>query len=220
MPTYAACLLDVYETVLTVDNPARLRAIAEAAGVTPAALREAFAGLSEPLDEGRLGLADATAQALARCGVEADADRVARLLAQDRVAMRELTTVFDDVVPALRALREAGVRTAFVSNCSEDTGPLLADLGLSDLVDVVVLSHEVGSAKPAPRIFEVALEGLGVAAGDAVLVDDQPGFCEGAAAVGIRAVRIDRAGGTGEVADLLQALPLVLGPGAADASAR
>ena len=55
--------------------------------------------------------------------------------------------LYDDVVPFLESLRAAGVPTAFVSNCAENTRPLLDSLGLSDLVDHLVLSCEIGAAK-------------------------------------------------------------------------
>ena len=92
--------------------------------------------------------------------------------------------------------------TAFVSNCADNTRPHLELTGLSGLVDELVLSCEVGVAKPYPGIFEIALDRLGVAAADTLFVDDQPAFCEAAAGLGIRAVLIDRFRGTGDVSDL------------------
>jgi FMN phosphatase YigB (HAD superfamily) len=56
----------------------------------------------------------------------------------------------------------------------------------------VVLSCEVGSAKPSPEIYVTALTDLGVAAADAVFIDDQPTFCVGAEAVGVRPIQISR----------------------------
>ena len=57
-----------------------------------------------------------------------------------------------------------------------------------------MLSCEVGSAKPSPEIYVTALADLGVAAADAVFIDDQPTFCMGAEAVGVRPIRIARDG--------------------------
>ena len=75
-----------------------------------------------------------------------------------------------------------------------------------------MLSCEVGSAKPAPQIFRRALSEAGVAAADALFVDDQAAYCAGAEVLGIGAVRIVRngpvpAGAVGsllEVADYLR----------------
>ena len=55
-----------------------------------------------------------------------------------------------------------------------------------------VLSCEVGAAKPAPEIFQCALDRLAVTAEAAVFVDDQPGYCAGSVAMGIRTVQIVR----------------------------
>ena len=46
--------------------------------------------------------------------------------------------------------------------------------------------------KPYPEIYTTALDELGVAAVDAVFVDDQPTYCVGAEALGIRSIQIAR----------------------------
>jgi HAD superfamily hydrolase (TIGR01509 family) len=100
--------------------------------------------------------------------------------------------LFEDSLPVLRELRRRDVPTAIVSNCSHETPALIARLGLADEVDEVVLSFEVRSAKPDPGIYRTALERLGAAAEDAVFVDDQPAFCDGARAVGLSTMLIVR----------------------------
>jgi len=91
------------------------------------------------------------------------------------------------------------VLIALVSNCGDTTRSLLEDLGVIPLADSVILSCEVGSAKPSPEIYVTALEDLGVAAADAVMIDDQPSFCVGAEAVGVRAIQIVRRDLDGQV---------------------
>ena len=63
---------------------------------------------------------------------------------------------------------------------------------MDKLVDELVLSCEVRSAKPSPGIYRHALSQLGVPAEAAVFVDDQTRFCAGSVAVGIRAAQIVR----------------------------
>ena len=104
------------------------------------------------------------------------------------------TRLYDDTVPFLAWLRSQGLLIALVSNCADTTRALLEHLGVIPLVDAVVLSCEVGSAKPSPEIYVTALEDLGVAAADAVFIDDQPRFCVGAEAVGVRPIQIARDG--------------------------
>jgi len=52
--------------------------------------------------------------------------------------------------------------------------------------DHVTVSHEVGVMKPAPRIFEDALQGVGVRAEQAWFTDDLQENLDGARALGIR----------------------------------
>ena len=79
-------------------------------------------------------------------------------------------TIYPDTVAVLETLRSKGIRTAVVSNIAWDIRPVLAAGGA--LPDTYVLSYEIGSAKPGPRIFETALSALGVDAADALMVGD------------------------------------------------
>jgi FMN phosphatase YigB (HAD superfamily) len=54
-----------------------------------------------------------------------------------------------------------------------------------------VLSFEVGAVKPDPAIFTTALEQLGVAATDAVMVGDSEEADGGARAVGCEFILVD-----------------------------
>ena len=85
--------------------------------------------------------------------------------------------------------------TALISNCSHSTRPIVDRLRLEELFDAIVLSFEVGSHKPDPAIYLEALHRVGgVAPERAVFVDDQTAYCDGAVALGIRAVLIARDG--------------------------
>ena len=87
-----------------------------------------------------------------------------------------------------------GIRTAIVGNCDHFTRPAVEALGLEDEVDALILSFEVGAMMPDAPGHEEALGRLVVDAAQAVFVDDQPDFCDGAVALGIRTFRIDRDG--------------------------
>ena len=65
---------------------------------------------------------------------------------------------YDDSLEVVRALRGRGVPTALVSNCSHNTRPIVARLGLEQEFDAVILSFEVGVMKPDPEIYREALE--------------------------------------------------------------
>jgi len=134
----------------------------------------------------------------------------------ERAAVREAMlgslefTAFPDAVPALEALRAAGVRVVVVSNWDRSLGQALDRAGLGALVDGVVSSAEVGRAKPAPEPFRAGLELAGVEAGDALFVGDSPDTdIEGARAAGIRALLVAREGPAPEGAEAITSLERV-----------
>jgi HAD superfamily hydrolase (TIGR01509 family) len=81
-------------------------------------------------------------------------------------------TPYPDTAAVLKGLSEAGVRTAVVSNIAFDIRPAFDAIGAREFVDEFVLSFEVGAIKPDQKIFGVALQRLGVAAEDALMVGD------------------------------------------------
>lgn len=103
---------------------------------------------------------------------------------------------YDDVIPAFRRLREAGVKVGIISNWDSRLAGIFDGLGLSSLVDTVISSAAVGLHKPDPRIFELACERVGVEPGACAHVGDHY-YADilGAKAAGMRAVLIDRHGG-------------------------
>jgi HAD superfamily hydrolase (TIGR01509 family) len=202
-----ACLVDVYETILDPDFKTRLTALTAFAGVEPDIwLTEWIKGHAER-DRGKLSVAGSLAQTLSACGIEPKPELVAELVRKDSELMREHCRPYADTVPFLAGLRTRGTQIALVSNCGDTTRALLDYLGIIPLADAVILSCEVGSIKPSPEIYVCALEELGVAAADAVFIDDQPSFCVGAEAVGVRAIRIARGDLDGQVSG--SAFPVV-----------
>lgn len=101
--------------------------------------------------------------------------------------------VYDDVRPALESLRRRGVRLAVVSNWDARLVPLLERLGLTAYFDAVLISAEVGFAKPSPEIFAAAVARLGAVPGAVLHVGDNAREdVAGARGAGLAAVRIDR----------------------------
>jgi len=108
----------------------------------------------------------------------------------------------------LNALKGRGLKIALVSNYDGRLHRVVAELGLAPYFDAVIVSAEVGWAKPSPRIYAAALAALGVAAAEALMVGDRPREdAAGAAAAGLRALLYDprgRAPGPGSIRDLRQ----------------
>lgn len=194
-----ACLIDVYDTILTSHFVQRMESVIQPLGIETGDWLAEWNKMREDRDRGKLTVAASIARTLPVFGIEPDPALVADLSRRDVESARILTQLCDDTVPFLERLRSRDVLTALVSNCADTTRALLEYLGIVPLVDAVILSCEVGSMKPYPEIYVTALDELGVAAVDTVFIDDQPTYCVGAEAVGIRPIQIARGEANGYV---------------------
>ncbi len=101
--------------------------------------------------------------------------------------------VFRDVRPALRQLRGQGYRLAVVSNWEPSLEQTLQRLGLRSYFEAVVTSAVEGVGKPDPRLFLIALERLGITAGEAVSVGDNiERDVQAAQQAGLQGILLDR----------------------------
>ncbi len=119
--------------------------------------------------------------------------------------LNEFTTggVWTRIIPgspeALVAIAATGVKLAIVSNADGSVEAQLAADGICQVgpgpgvaMDAILDSSVVGAAKPDPRIFEIALERLGVSPDRAIHVGDTPAAdVAGAEAAGITPVLVD-----------------------------
>ena len=119
--------------------------------------------------------------------------------------------LYEDVLPVLDAVRTRGLRVGLLSNSARDLGLFVAHHGLT--VDAVLTSGVHGKTKPHETIFRRMLELLEVVAGDAVMVGDTvEDDVDGALAVGMRAVLVDREGrypGRDSIGDLRALLNVI-----------
>lgn len=135
---------------------------------------------------------------LAAAGLPDDRETAARVRARYVSEFEEAPDhhhyrLFDDVMPALRALRSAGLKTALISNADEDVTVVALHFAFAELMDLIVTSALVGFEKPDPRTFRAALDPLGVDPAAALHVGDQPkSDVAGARAVGMQTALIDR----------------------------
>ena len=202
--TPRAVLLDSFGTLVAMDPPGpHLRAELARRGlevepvVADAAFRAEIAYYLEHHIEGRDresldDLRDRCARVMSEVLGDPPVDVRGAMLASLRFAP------FPDAIPALRALRARGLRAVVASNWDCSLGDVLREARLRGLVDGVVTSAEVGAAKPDRRLFDAALELAGCDPADAVYVGDSPeNDIAGAAAVGMRAILLERHGPQG-----------------------
>ncbi|HYZ00710.1 MAG TPA: HAD family hydrolase [Candidatus Binatia bacterium] len=127
-----------------------------------------------------------------RAGFEVPRDTLYRILDAEQRCWDEAATPAPDALATLDGLRARGVRTGICSNAPfppEMVRRQLCGKGITQRADAVVLSSDVGRRKPAPELYEAALQALGVPAADTLYVGDKvrEDF-EGPRAAGMRAV--------------------------------
>jgi putative hydrolase of the HAD superfamily len=129
------------------------------------------------LECGRLPPAEFEARLAQHLGVAADG-LIERMFAE---SLPE-----ESMIGAVRAARQAGVRTGLISNSwvEEHYDPGLLD----ELFDGVVISGREGIRKPAPRMYELGAERTGVPAERCVYVDDLPFNLKPAAELGMATI--------------------------------
>ncbi|WP_369371505.1 HAD family hydrolase [Promicromonospora sp. Populi] len=147
-------------------------------------------------------------------GADATDDEADELFSGYLSRYEQAWTAFDDAVPALRRVRDAGLVVALLTNGDSAHQRLKLDrTGLAEHLDVVVASDDLPAGKPDPRAYTDTCEILGVAPGDVLMVgNDVEKDYQGPLDAGLRAVLLDRADRYPEVADRIRTLddvPLV-----------
>lgn len=137
---------------------------------------------------------DAWGLALADQGIDdtALAAELAERFGEERRARHE---VFGDAAGALNRLGESHTLALVTNGAACLQREKLAASGLSGHFEAVVVSADLGAAKPDPSVFEAALSKLGVDAEHAVMIGDSiPKDVDGALAAGLGAIWVNRNG--------------------------
>jgi HAD superfamily hydrolase (TIGR01509 family) len=105
--------------------------------------------------------------------------------------------VFDDAIEAARELRERGIPVGVASSSPrERLHRTLGRAGLLEAFDVVVAGDEVTHGKPAPDMFLLAAERLGVPPEDCIVIEDSPPGVQAGVAAGMLTIGVVRVPGT------------------------
>ena len=180
-----AVLFDLYDTLAKASWLELETELAGRMGVHVEDVRNGYQATRLARQTGQFESTHLEMWALAEaCGVTPTPQLITDLVEMESEFLTSVS-LFEDAVPTLRRLREADVATALVSNCPSTTAPVVERLGLYQEVDLVVMSFEVGAAKPSAAIYKHALDSLGVHPNEALFVDDQLDFLNGARRLGI-----------------------------------
>jgi epoxide hydrolase-like predicted phosphatase len=187
---YRGLLVD-YGGVLTSNLFQSFRAFCELEGLSPETLGQRLSNdracrkLLIGLETGAIGEDEFEPQFAALLGVQAPG-LIDRMFAGSKPD--------GPMLDAVRAARRAGIRTGLISN---SWGTRRYDRHqLEELFDGVVISGEVGIRKPAPEMYELGAERIGLRPETCVFVDDLPFNLDPAARLGMATVHHVDAGQT------------------------
>jgi 2-haloacid dehalogenase len=129
-------------------------------------------------------------------------DYALETLALDNPALRERLMLlyltldpFPEVPAVLKQLKDAGMRTAILSNGSpEMLAPLVTAAKLNSLLDAVLSVEEAGVYKPHAKVYQLAVDRLGVAASEIAFQSSNAWDAYAAKAFGMRVIWCNRYG--------------------------
>ncbi|MDH2442681.1 HAD family hydrolase [Amnibacterium sp. CER49] len=165
-PAFAAVLLDIDGTLVD-SNYLHIEAWSRA-----------FADVGAPVAAWRIhrcmGMDSAKLlDALLGDGVERFGDEAKAKHSEYYLAMADRLRPFEDAQDLLRTLAARGFRVVLATSApAEEFALLQRTLQVDDAIAEYTTSEDVGQAKPAPDIVEVALQRAGVAAEEAIMVGD------------------------------------------------
>ena len=170
-------LLDLYGTLVPAGpRPRRaghLHQMARILGADPVAFEQDWVQSLAERVLGSLGTLEQTIEAIAaRQGVSPAPDAIQDATAVRLAFSRSLLDACQPVLPALDALSAAGLRLAVVSDCSEEPARLWPTTHLGERIRTCVFSCVEGLCKPDPRMYQRALERLGLPADRCAFVGD------------------------------------------------
>ena len=110
----------------------------------------------------------------------------------------------------LKTLQQKDLKMIVISNWDDRLPELLEELELAQYFETIVFSAAVGVEKPFPAIFERALAALELPAEQVVHIGDRvKEDVEGARAVGMQSIHLDRESETGDIRDLRPLIELL-----------
>ena len=108
------------------------------------------------------------------------------------------------MLEAARVLQDSGIRCALGTNQHRERAAYVRrELGYAAIFDPIVISAEIGAAKPDPEFFRIALARIGLPAEQVLFVDDVLANVESARSVGLVAEHFAKDAGRHELDRIL-----------------
>src|SRR5256714_3535193 len=132
-------------------------------------LEEYIASMSE--DE--VDYMDVYRETWRRAGLVLPDDLLHEILDEEQQCWDRAVEVDGEAVRVLTWLRDRGIKSGVCSNAPFPPAMMrrqVASNGITELVDAVVFSSEIGRRKPAPEVYRAAIDAIGTAAAETVFV--------------------------------------------------
>jgi putative hydrolase of the HAD superfamily len=181
--TIRAVFFDLGGVILRTEYQAPRQQLAERLGLE-------YDDLDRIVFDSQTGIQAATGAITSRQHWEAIMKRLKRPLEELETIRAEFFAgdIIDrDILNFLRSLHGTHI-TGLISNNWSDLRDYLVREKMIDAFDHIIISAEVGVAKPEPGIFRIALEQAGVRPDEAVFVDDFYANIEGCEKVGMKGI--------------------------------
>ncbi len=181
--TIRAVFFDLGGVILRTEYQAPRQQLAERLGME-------YDDLDRIVFDSQTGLQAATGSITSQQHWEAVMKRLKRPMQEMETIRQEFFAgdIIDrDILNFLRSLR-ATHKTGLISNNWSDLRDYLEREKMIDAFDHIIISAEVGVAKPEPEIFHIALKQAGVRPEEAVFVDDFYVNIEGCEKVGMKGI--------------------------------
>lgn len=194
--TYSACLFDLYDTLVYLDEQAyhcKNELIARRTGISTVDFVPAWKSLVRKSNLGCFPRTeDRAAEVLKLLGGSADPLVLESIAEIEHRFLREHSILFTDSLDLLETLRRSNLKLGLVTNASPSVWEVIRARRLEPLLDTIIVSSKVGIRKPDPGIYHEALRQLDVSAGETAFVGDgNDRELEGAKAIGMTTIKID-----------------------------
>lgn len=191
-------LIDLYGTI--IPRPSRKRHdrfmefMSEAAGVDIDTVKKTWREVYHRRVTGKLGpIESEIEQFLTDLGTTYEEGTIDKILNEFYQLSKDLVVPFDDVEPALRSIKDDGLKIGLLTNCSRNLPPIFESLDINSLFDSRIYSSMEGLTKPQLELFNRACKAIGVEHDRCLFVGDGDNEeLQGAKKAGLMPVMIER----------------------------
>lgn len=102
----------------------------------------------------------------------------------EKIGVLDGSAILDGATEFINEAKKQGIKVA-IGSSSKNTKLILNQIGLTDIFDAIADGNDIKNSKPAPDIFLVAAEKLGINPAECMVVEDADAGVEAALAAGM-----------------------------------